>query len=62
MELQLSNGERRTIQVGSPTLGYHVESITLNFRDIRNLLSMKENDLRDYLGVLFTRFPPPPQE
>jgi hypothetical protein len=59
MELQLSNGERRTVQAGGATYGYHVESITLNFRDIRNLLNMKDGELREYLGVLFTRFPPP---
>lgn len=58
MELQLSNGERRNIQAGGATYGYHVESITLNYRDIRNLLSMKDGELREYLGVLFTRFSP----
>jgi hypothetical protein len=59
MELQLSNGEKRTVHAGGPTYGYHVESITLNFRDMRNLLSMEDGELREYLGVLFTRFPPP---
>jgi hypothetical protein len=58
MELQLSNGERRTIQAGGATYGYHVESITLNYNDIRNLLNMKDGELRHYLVVLTTRFPP----
>jgi hypothetical protein len=60
MELQLSNGERRTVQVGVSAYGYRAESITLDFRDMRNLLNMKDGELREYLGVLFTRFPPPP--
>jgi hypothetical protein len=58
MELQLTNGRQHTVQAGSATYGYHIESITLNYRDIRNLLSMKDGELREYLGVLFTRFPP----
>jgi hypothetical protein len=58
MELQLSNGERRTVPAGGATYGYRVESITLNYNDIRNLLNMKDGDLRHYLGVLTTRFPP----
>jgi hypothetical protein len=58
MELQLSNGERRTVPAGGATYGYHVESITLKYSDIRNLLSMKDGELRHYLVVLTTRFPP----
>jgi hypothetical protein len=54
----LSNGERRTVPAGGATYGYHVESITLNYRDIRNLLNMEDSDLRRYLVVLTTRFPP----
>jgi len=58
MELQLTNGRQHTVQAGGATYGYHIESITLNYSDIRNLLNMKDGDLRHYLGVLTTRFPP----
>ena len=59
MDLHLSNGKQHTVQVGSATYGYLVESITLNFKDVRNLLNMKDGELREYLGVLFTRYAPP---
>ncbi len=58
MELQLTNGRQHTVQAGSATYGYHIESITLNYNYIRNLLNMKDGELRHYLVVLTTRFPP----
>ena len=62
MELHLTNDKSRTVQVGSPTYGYRVDRITLDFNDMRNLLGMKDGELREYLGILHTRFAPPQEQ
>ena len=58
MELHMTNDKSRTVQVGGSTYGYRVDRITLDFKDMRNLLGMKDGELREYLGILYTRFAP----
>lgn len=59
MQMHLDNGEKRTVRVIGSTYGFRVTGVTLDFGDVCNLLNMKDGELRDYLGVLFTRFAPP---
>lgn len=58
MLLNLTNGEQRKIPVGGATYGYHLDSITLRLKDLYDLCDMDDARLREYLGVLCTRFPP----
>jgi hypothetical protein len=58
MELLLTNGEQRYVPMGGATYGYHLDSITLYIEDLYALRGMDDAHLREYLGVLCTRFPP----
>lgn len=39
-------------------MGLHVEGITFRGLDMYQLLQMKDGELRERLGVLYTRFAP----
>lgn len=58
MELHLTNGEQRYVPTGGATYGYHLDSITLQLKDLYALRAMDDANLREYLGVLCTRFSP----
>ena len=58
MLLNLTKGEQRYVPMGGATYGYHLDSITLRLKDLYGLLDMDDARLREYLGVLCTRFPP----
>ena len=62
MQLQLTNGKQRYVPWGGATYGYHVDSITLDYHDMCKLVCMDRDKLLDYLGVLYTRFPPTPEQ
>jgi hypothetical protein len=57
MIFHLNNGDKRFINVGSPTMGLAAVAVTFEFHDLKALL--KREDLPEYLGVLSTRFVPP---
>lgn len=58
MILHLTNGLSTEKRLNSPTMGLHVEGITFRGLDMYQLLQMKDGELRERLGVLYTRFAP----
>ena len=59
MRMHLNDGKNRSIQVGGPTMGYAINGFTLGEEDVRELLSWSDDKLRDWLGIMYTRFAPP---
>lgn len=59
MQLHLNNGKNRSISVSGPTMGYAINSFTLGEEDMRELLSWDGDKLRNWLGIMYTRFAPP---
>jgi len=54
----LTNGSIREVNVGGPTMGLGLRELTFSSDDLRKLLAMKDEELRDYLSILRTRFAP----
>jgi hypothetical protein len=58
MKLTTREGE---IKIGSttiPTMGLALESIELNAGDVAALYRMSPEDVKFWMGVMLTRFPP----
>jgi hypothetical protein len=62
MELHLNDGTNRAVRVGARTIGLAITGVTFGSEDLYKLLQMKDGELREYLGVLSTRFRPPTKE
>ena len=62
MILHLTDGKTLQKQLDSPTMGLRLEGITFRGQDMYQLLQMKDGELRERLGVLYTRFAPFSQE
>lgn len=62
MILHLVCGLSTEKTLNSPTMGLHLEGITFKGRDMHQLLQMSNEELRERLSVLYTRYAPFSQE
>lgn len=62
MIFNLTNGLSTEKRWDSPTMGLHLNSVTLKGLDLYQLLQMSNEEMRERLGILYTRFAPLPQE
>ena len=62
MILHLTNGLSTEKNLTSPTMGFRLEGLTLECHDMRQLLRMSNEELREQLSILYTRFAPPLQK
>ena len=62
MILHLTNGLSTEKGLESPTMGLRLESLTFKGQDMYQLLQMSNEELRERLSVLYTRFGPLSQE
>ena len=58
MRLHLNDGKNRSVQVSGASMGYAINGFTLGEEDMRELLSWDSDKLRDWLGIMATRFAP----
>ena len=58
MILHLNDGRNRSLGVSGPTMGYAINGFTLGEEDMRELLSWDGDKLHNWLGIMYTRFPP----
>lgn len=62
MIFHLTNGLSTEKRWDSPTMGLHLNSVTLKGLDLYQLLQMSNEEMRERLGILHTRFAPFSQE
>jgi hypothetical protein len=60
--LHLTSGSSTEKGLNSPTMGLRLESITFKGHDMHQLLQMSDEELRERLSVLYTRYAPFSQE
>ena len=62
MILHHTDGQSTEKRLDSNTMGFRLEGITFKGLDVYQLLQMKDEELRERLSVLYTRFAPFSQE
>ena len=58
MILHLTNGLSTEKSLTSPTMGFRLEGLTFKEQDMYQLLRMSNEELREQLSILHTRFMP----
>jgi len=58
MILHLTSGEDVCVDMAAATMGLHLRAITLEAADMYKLCLLDKDDLKERIGVLYTRFAP----
>ena len=58
MILHLTSGEKVFKDITAATMGLHLRAITLEAADMHKLCLLDKDDLKERIGVLYTRFAP----
>lgn len=58
MIAKMSDGRSVELRVVSPTMGMRLDEVTFKLEDLYKLYQMKDGELKDWLGILMTRFAP----
>ena len=62
MKLHLSDGSEKSMRLDGATMGLKVEAITFYGGDFHQMMQWSGEELKERLGVLYTRFGPLEEE
>lgn len=58
MKLHLSDGSEKSTRLDAPTMGLLMKAITFYGEDLQQMMQWSGEELKERLGVLYTRFGP----